>query len=82
MRQDTAWAAYQRALGEAVRAARLRANMTEQELADDADVSRAFVQRVEQGLGTPGLRQLWQLSRSLGVRLGDLLPPDRGAARC
>ena len=76
MRDQHAWDAYRVALGDRLRAARLQANLTQQGLADSADVSRAVIQRIEQGVGSPGLRQLWQLAGALGLRPDDLMRTD------
>jgi transcriptional regulator with XRE-family HTH domain len=35
--------------------------------------SRAVVQRIEQGTGAPGLRQLWRIASVLGVPVHALL---------
>jgi transcriptional regulator with XRE-family HTH domain len=67
------WQALQAALADRLRGLRLHANLTQQALADRAGVSRAVVQRIEHGRGSPGLRQLWQLSEVLAVRVEELL---------
>lgn len=71
---DEEWRAYQASAGDRLRRARLRANLTQQGLADAADVSRAVVQRMEHGQGSPGLRQLWQIATTLQISVRELLP--------
>jgi transcriptional regulator with XRE-family HTH domain len=75
MREQRDWPAFQAAVGERLRRARMHANLTQQGLADAADVSRAVVQRIEHGTGSPGLRQLWQIAVALGADPADLLGP-------
>lgn len=76
---EAEWAAYRRAVGDRLRAARLQANRTQEALAERAGVSRDTVQRVERGDGDiPRLAALWRLARAVGVPLGELLADSGG----
>lgn len=56
-----------RRFGAAVRRARERAKLTQEELAERSDVSPRYVQMIEQGTTEPGLTRVTQLARGLGL---------------
>ncbi len=64
------------ALGERLRAERLRRNLSQQQLAEEAGVGRMTVQRIEEG-GSASLTSLIRILRALGELEGleRLLPP-------
>lgn len=65
-------------LGERIAAARQRAHMTQQDLADAAQVSKVWVSKLERGLvARPGLRKLNQIAQVLGT---DVVPSDPGSS--
>lgn len=72
---DTAgWQAYRTAVGDRLRAARIHANLTQEDLAHRAGVSRNVVQRIERGdPEAPRLSSLWRLARELGLPPEELL---------
>lgn len=71
---DPSWTAYRVAVGERLRSARLDANLTQDRLAEQAAVSRNFVQRVERGDAlSPGLAAVYRLARAVQVPMSDLL---------
>ncbi len=72
---DTAgWQAYRTAVGDRLRAARIQANLTQEDLAHRAGVSRNVVQRIERGdPEAPRLSSLWRLARELRLPPGELL---------
>jgi transcriptional regulator with XRE-family HTH domain len=66
-------------MAEAIRAARLRLGMTQEQLAHAAGISRNHVQLLERGIGTetnPRLTTLYALADALQVRPLALLPRD------
>lgn len=65
------------ALGERVRAARLRRGWTLDGLADAAGVSRRMAVNIEQGTTNPTLATLLKLSEALGTGLPALVEPPR-----
>ena len=68
------WAEYRRAVGVRVREARLRANLTQETLADRSGVGRNTLQRIEGGdPQAPRLGAMWRLARTLGVPVQVLL---------
>jgi len=60
-------------LAQNVAAARAQAGLTQQQLAQAADLSRATVHLIEGGLGDPRLSTIAQLAEALKVDLFDLL---------
>lgn len=62
-----------RALGERVRALRTDLNMTQEQLAHQAGLHRAFVGFVERGERDFGVSHLWPIAQALGVEPSELL---------
>jgi transcriptional regulator with XRE-family HTH domain len=54
-------------LGQLIRLARTARGLTQQDLATRSGLSRANIQRLEQGIGTPTLAALTQLATVLGL---------------
>lgn len=64
-------------VGERVRAARLRSEMTVRELARRIGVSASHVSQVERGIGAFSVPALYSVAHELGVSMHELLdPPD------
>lgn len=64
-------------VGERVRAARLRSEMTVRELARRIGVSASHVSQVERGIGSFSVPALYAVAHELGVSMHELLdPPD------
>lgn len=61
-------------VGRRVRSFRQTAGVTQEQLAERADVGIASVQRIEQGQGNPSLGTLFALADALGCRAVDLVP--------
>lgn len=61
------------ALGEAISLLRRKAGLTQEGLAEKADVHPTWISRMEQGARNPTLASLGLLSKGLGVRLSDLI---------
>ncbi|HTV17105.1 MAG TPA: helix-turn-helix transcriptional regulator [Polyangiaceae bacterium] len=55
-------------VGQAIRAYREEAGLTQQELADMAGLHRSYLSDLEQGKGTEQLRRILRLLKLLGVR--------------
>jgi len=62
--------------GRNVRAARLRARLSQDELAGRADMKRSYLSDLERGTRNPTVRALGRLADALGVEPGSLLAPD------
>lgn len=60
-------------IGFRVQQARLNANLTQEELAEKANVSSSFISRLENGRVLPGIERLCMLADVLDVGLQDLL---------
>jgi transcriptional regulator with XRE-family HTH domain len=60
---------HRRLLGEAVRAKRKEAGLSQEKLAEKADLSTVFISRIERGIESPTLDNLVKIARALGVRV-------------
>ena len=60
-------------IGERLKKARLEKNLTQEQLAEQIDVSIAFLSRVERGSSHINLKRLTQVAEILGVSPGYLL---------
>ena len=60
-------------IGSRIKAARLKKNMTQEELADKLNVSIAFLSRVENGSSHINLKRLTQICGILGISEGEIL---------
>lgn len=74
---DSAAAALAAAIGARVRAERQLRNLTLDDLADRAEVSRRMLVNVEQGAANPSVGTLLRLSDALGIALSVLVEPPR-----
>jgi transcriptional regulator with XRE-family HTH domain len=61
-----------RLLGEAVRAKRLEAGLSQEKLAEKSDLSTVFISRVERGKESPTIDSLSKIANALKVRVRDL----------
>lgn len=67
-----------RLLGENVRRERLRQGRTQEEVAEEAGMTRSYLSDLERGTRNPSVHALGLLARALKVEAGDLLrsPPS------
>jgi transcriptional regulator with XRE-family HTH domain len=65
----------QRDLAHNIRDARLRAKMSQEQLALMADVDRSYVSQIERGIGNPSVRVLHRIAACLSVELFELFRP-------
>lgn len=80
--EDDDWGRYRRAVGQRVREGRLRANLTQEALADRSGIGRNTLQRIERGdPEAPRLGALWRLARTLNVPLTELVADAPSASR-
>ena len=63
-------------IGNVIKKARIKKNMTQQEIANRADVSRAYYADVERGRYTPSLKWLAKLGSILDINLNFLKKID------
>lgn len=63
-------------IGDVIKKARIKKNMTQQEIANKADVSRAYYADVERGRYTPSLKLLVKLGSILDINLNFLKKID------
>jgi transcriptional regulator with XRE-family HTH domain len=64
---------HRRLLGESVRSRRKEAGLSQEALAEKADLSTVFISRIERGVESPSVDNLVKIARALGVRVGDLV---------
>ena len=64
---------HRRLLGEAIRAKRKKRRLSQERLAEKADLSTVFISRVERGKESPSVESLVKIARALGVRARDLV---------
>jgi len=64
---------HRRLLGEAVRAKRKTAGMTQEKLAEKADLSTVFISRIERGVESPCVDNLVKIAKALRVQVRDLV---------
>ncbi|MFD6416027.1 helix-turn-helix transcriptional regulator [Streptomyces sp. NPDC060194] len=62
-----------RQVGEHIRATRIRENLTQERLAEQAGMDRQTVNRIELGHASPLLDNLVRLADALGVPVADLV---------
>ena len=65
--------ACRRAVGERIREARLAANLTQERLAELAEMDRQAINRIEQGHASPLLDNLIRIAHALDLPLSDLV---------
>lgn len=59
-------------LGEAVRARRKKAGLSQEKLAEKSDLSTVFISRIERGRESPTIDSLLKVAKALKVRVRDL----------
>jgi transcriptional regulator with XRE-family HTH domain len=64
---------HRRLLGEAVRAERKAAGLSQEKLAEKADLSTVFISRVERGKESPSVDNLVKIAKALSIRVRDLV---------
>jgi transcriptional regulator with XRE-family HTH domain len=64
-----------RALGANVQAFRVRAGLTQHQLAERADMDLRFLQRIERGAGVPSVPTIVALADAVGAEVADLFRP-------
>lgn len=60
------------ALGQAVKRLRERQGMTQEKLAERADIHTSYIGQIERGHRYPSLKALFKIADALGTRLSDL----------
>ena len=60
-------------IGERLKKARMKCNMTQEQLAEELDVSIAFLSRIERGSSHISLKRLSQICDVLGISEGSIL---------
>ena len=66
-------AKHRRYLGEAVRTHRKAGALSQEKLAEKAELSTVFISRIERGKESPSVDSLVKIARALGVKVRDLV---------
>jgi transcriptional regulator with XRE-family HTH domain len=61
------------ALAKSINKFRLAAKLSQEELADTADIHRTYVSQIERGLKSPTLHVLFNIASALDVRASDII---------
>jgi len=61
------------ALGQNLKALRIAAEKSQEELAVDAEIDRTYISSIERGVANPSILALAQICYALGISLADLL---------
>ncbi len=64
---------HRRLLGEAIRGTRKEAGLSQEKLAEKADLSTVFISRIERGKESPSVDNLVKIAKALRVRVKDLV---------
>ena len=64
---------HQKLIGEAIRRCRKRANLSQERLAEEADLHPVYVGELERGEESASVSALARIAKALGVRLRDLV---------
>lgn len=67
----------QTVLSENVRRLRHERNLSQEELAFEAEVDRTYVSQLERGVNNPSLFVLWKIAGALGTDVMALLRPQK-----
>ena len=67
-----------RLLGKNVQRLRLARGLSQEDLADEAEVHRTYVSQVERGLRNPTITIIAKLAKGLGVTIQDLFASPSG----
>jgi len=59
-----------------VRSLRQARNLTQEQLAFEADVDRTYVSQLERGVNNPSMFVLWRVASALGTDVATLLKPS------
>jgi len=63
---------HRRPLGETIRSRRKQAGLSQEKLAEKADLSTVFISHIERGVENISVDALARIAKALGVRLRDL----------
>lgn len=66
----------ERAIGAAIRSARLASGLSMTALAEQCGVSQPYLSQLEHGKGSPSINTLYKIANALGVSPQDLLPDE------
>lgn len=62
-----------KAIGKRVRAARRARDMTQEQLAELANISTSFVGHIERGTRVPSLETMWRICKAMGLPMDHIM---------
>lgn len=62
-----------KAIGKRVRAARRARDMTQEQLAELANISTSFVGHIERGTRVPSLETMWKICKTMGLPMDHIM---------
>ena len=62
-----------KAIGKRVRAARRARDMTQEQLAELANISTSFVGHIERGTRVPSLETMWRICKVMGLPMDHIM---------
>lgn len=62
-----------KAIGKRVRAARRARDMTQEQLAELANISTSFVGHIERGTRVPSLETMWRICKTMGLPMDHIM---------
>lgn len=62
-----------KAIGKRVRAARRARDMTQDQLAELANISTSFVGHIERGTRVPSLETMWRICKAMGLPMDHIM---------
>ena len=77
MARSRSEAAFLKALGAAVRAAREEQGLSQEELGFEADLDRTYISGIERGVRNPTVTTLLRITRALDAELSSVIPVSR-----
>ena len=63
-------------MGNSIKEAREKRNITQEKLADKAKISREYLSNIETGKVNPTLKVAFSVAHALGVKVGDIFFAD------
>jgi len=66
--------AHRRTLGETIRACRKQSRLSQEKLAEKANLSTVFISQVERGVENISVDALARIAKALGGKIGDFFP--------
>ena len=80
-RMDSRLIRLKRGLAQSVKLRRKELGLSQEELAELAEIDRTYASQIERGVANPSLEVLYRVARSLEIELPSLLMPKSGSTK-